>query len=263
LSPDHDVGVKDRESGGQVAVVTGSARGLGHAIAEHLAGTGLHVVLTSRRAEDARRAAEQMRLRGLHADPCRLDVRREADMRRVGDEAAAMGRVAVWVNNAGYWTTGRASVFPSAEWDELVATNLTGAFLGCQEAIRQMSDSGGVIVNIASIIGLVGLPGRAAYAASKAGLIGLTKTLAAEVGAAGIRVNAVAPGFVEGDAGPEDGADYRVADIVRRTPTRRFVDRADVAEAVSFLVRTTSVNGAVLVVDGGWVADGSWHTETT
>jgi NAD(P)-dependent dehydrogenase (short-subunit alcohol dehydrogenase family) len=179
---------------------------------------------------------------------------------------AAYGRVDVLVNNAGIACISPAELTPAALWRQVVDVNLTGPFLLCQAFGRRMLRQGrGSIVNIASVAGLQGVADRAAYNASKHGLIGLTRTLAVEWGGRGVRVNAVCPGWVKtpmDDASQGEGA-YGDVDITDHVPMGRFAAPEDVAQAVAFLadpIRSGFVNGVALSVDGGWHADASWQS---
>jgi NAD(P)-dependent dehydrogenase (short-subunit alcohol dehydrogenase family) len=193
-------------------------------------------------------------------------VSSEADVAAVAaavDEA--YGRVDVLVNNAGIACISPAEHTPVDLWRQVLDVNLTGPFLLCREFARDMLAAGaGAIVNIASVAGLRGIADRAAYNTSKHGLVGLTRTLAAEWGGRGVRVNAVCPGWVktEMDVASQASGAYGDADITEHVPMGRFAFPDDVAQAVAFLAdpaRSGFVNGVALSVDGGWHADGSWQ----
>jgi NAD(P)-dependent dehydrogenase (short-subunit alcohol dehydrogenase family) len=194
------------------------------------------------------------------------DVSSEADVARFARTIDdAYGRVDVLVNNAGIACISPAETTPVALWRRVLEVNLTGAFLLCQELGRRMlARHSGSIVNIASVAGLVGVADRAAYNASKHGLVGLTRTLAVEWAGRGVRVNAVCPGWVKtpmDEASQSEGA-YGDQDITSHVPMGRFATPDDVAQAVVFLADPALsgfVNGAALSVDGGWHADGSWQ----
>jgi NAD(P)-dependent dehydrogenase (short-subunit alcohol dehydrogenase family) len=238
-----------------VAVVTGAAQGIGRRIAEVLAEQGFALALLDRQPVTELDVALSSA----------ADVRDEAEVAgfacKVLDQ---LGRVDVLVNNAGIACIQPLEETTLAQWRDVIEVNLTGPFLLCREFGRAMLASGhGAIVNIASVAGLVGVADRAAYNASKHGLIGLTRTLAAEWGGRGVRVNAVCPGWVKtemDDASQAQGA-YRDSDIVDHVPMGRFATPDDIAQAVAFLAdpqRSGFINGAALSVDGGWYADGSW-----
>jgi NAD(P)-dependent dehydrogenase (short-subunit alcohol dehydrogenase family) len=239
-----------------VAVVTGAAQGIGRRIAEVLAAEGYALALLDRQP-----------LTGPDALTFAGDVAREAD---VAAFAAAVrdryGRVDVLVNNAGIAAITPAEETPVELWRTVIDVNLTGPFLLCQAFGRQMLAAGaGSIVNIASVAGLSGVADRAAYNASKHGLVGLTRTLAVEWGGRGVRVNAVCPGWVKtemDDASQAEGA-YGDTDITDHVPLGRFAEPDDIAQAVAFLAdpaRSGFVNGVTLSVDGGWTADGTWQS---
>ncbi|CAA9448552.1 MAG: 3-oxoacyl-[acyl-carrier protein] reductase [uncultured Rubrobacteraceae bacterium] len=176
------------------------------------------------------------------------------------------GRIDVLVNNAGISTIVPAEETTLADWERTLAVNLTGPFLMSREFGKEMLRQGsGSIVNVSSVAGLLGISDRAAYNASKHGLIGLTRTLAAEWGGRGVRVNAVCPGWVKTEMDEEDqgAGGYTDADIEGRVPMGRFARPEDIAQAVAFLADqdlSGFVNGHTLSVDGGWFGDGSWES---
>jgi NAD(P)-dependent dehydrogenase (short-subunit alcohol dehydrogenase family) len=244
------------------AVVTGAAQGLGLVTARMLGQAGFHVVLTDVQPLGAALvalAAEGLSVTGLSGDV--------ADERFVAELAAMvehdLGGAAVLVNNAGISLIRPAEETSLDEWQRMMAVNLQGPFLLCRAFGAQMLARGaGSIVNVASIAGLGGVIHRAAYNASKHGLIGLTRTLAAEWGGRGVRVNAVCPGWIktEMDARDIGSGAYTDADIESRVPMARFAQPEDVARAIAFLCGEGAVfvNGVSLPVDGGWSADNSW-----
>jgi NAD(P)-dependent dehydrogenase (short-subunit alcohol dehydrogenase family) len=250
--------------GGKVAVVTGASRGIGRGIAERLAQAGCRVVVNSRDPTRARQVAEEFVAAGFKAMPVAADVSRVGEARRLVEATVeACGRLDIWVNNAGAWSARASLEVEEEEWDTLIDLNLKAAFFCSRFAATAMlANGGGTILNIASIIGPVAIPRRAAYGAAKAGLIALTRILAVEWAGRGIRVNALAPGFIEtGGAGTGTAApDYSDADIVRRTPVGRWGRVRDVAEAALFLCSTAAefIVGETLFVDGGWQAYGGW-----
>lgn len=240
----------------QVAVITGAAQGLGLVTARLFAKAGYHVVLTDVQPLDAV-ATEFDQATALSGD-----VSNEAFVLELAAHTAALGGAQVLVNNAGISMIRPAEETSLDEWNRMMAINLAGPFLLCRELGKQMLAVGtGAIVNVASVAGLGGVIHRAAYNTSKHGLIGLTRTLAAEWGGRGVRVNAVCPGWIKTEMDVKDmgsGA-YTDADIVNRVPMARFARPEDVAAAILFLARDGQfVNGAALPVDGGWDADSSW-----
>ncbi len=195
------------------------------------------------------------------------DVSSEAFVREL---AEAVGRdyaaADVLVNNAGISLIARAEDTSLDQWQRVLDINLSGPFLLCKYLGSQMlARGGGSIVNIASVAGLAGIAHRSAYNASKHGLIGLTRTLAAEWGGRGVRVNAVCPGWIktEMDVADQGSGAYSDADIIDRVPMARFARAQDVVAAIVFLAdpdHSGFVNGISLPVDGGWIADGSWES---
>ncbi len=247
----------------RVAVVTGAAQGIGRRVAEVFAEEGYALALIDLR-EPADTLAVVRRL-GVEALGVTGDVSVEADVEALARQVRErFGRVDVLVNNAGISFITPAEETTSEQWRRVLEVNLTGPFLLCQAFGRMMLGAGtGSIVNIASIAGIRGIADRAAYNASKHGLVGLTRTLAAEWGGRGVRANAVCPGWVktEMDAADQSAGGYVDADIVDQVPMGRFAAPGDIAAAVAFLAdpaRSGFVNGAALSVDGGWAADASW-----
>jgi NAD(P)-dependent dehydrogenase (short-subunit alcohol dehydrogenase family) len=248
-----------------VAVVTGAARGIGRKICLELAERGYAIAANDLRSPDA--TVEELRSAGVEAIALPGDVSDEATVRGMVETVTGeLGRIDALVNNAGISTIVPAEETTLADWDRTLAVNLTGPFLTCREFGKVMLDRGsGSIVNVSSVAGLLGVGDRAAYNASKHGLVGLTRTLAAEWSGRGVRANAVCPGWVKTEMDDEDqaGGGYSDADIVGRVPMARYATPEDVARAVAFLAdpeQSGFVNGHTLSVDGGWFADGSWES---
>jgi 3-oxoacyl-[acyl-carrier protein] reductase len=245
---------------GRVAVVTGAARGLGAAIAEELAGRGALVVVADRDGEAATATAERI----ADAAAATVDVADAASVAALFDAVAAEhGRIDVLVNNAGVGAVAPSEELTQDVWSRTLAVNLTGTFLCAQAAARHMLPAGrGVIVNIGSVFAAVGMPMRAAYAASKHGVVGLTRVLATEWAARGIRVVAVDPAYVRTalDDADQRAGDYTGEDIARRTPMGRYAEPAEVARVVAFLASDDAsfITGSEVAVDGGWLAFGGW-----
>ncbi len=251
----------------RVALVTGAGRGIGRRVALELAGRGYAVA-----ANDLQEPEEVLgELQGASTEALSVpgDVSDEASVREmVGTIVERFGRIDVLVNNAGVSFITPAEKTSLADWNRTLAVNLTGPFLTCREFGKIMLERGeGSIVNISSVAGLLGVSDRAAYNASKHGLVGLTRTLAAEWGGRGVRVNAVCPGWVKTEMDEEDQASgaggYTDADIEGRVPMGRFASPEDVARAVAFLAdpeQSGFINGHTLSVDGGWFGDGSWES---
>ncbi len=248
-----------------VAVVTGSARGIGRRIALTLAGRGYAVAANDLAAPED--TVEDLRRLGSKTLALPGDVSDEASVREMVDSVMErFGRVDALVNNAGISLLRPAEETTAEDWRRVMEVNLTGPFLMCREFGRVMLDQGeGSIVNVSSVAGLLGVADRSAYNASKHGLIGLTRTLAAEWGGRGVRSNAVCPGWVKTEMDEEDQASggYTDEDIIGRTPMGRFASPEDIAAAVAFLAdpaQSGYVNGHTLSVDGGWFGDGSWES---
>ena len=249
---------------GPVAVITGARQGIGRRIAEVLAGEGYALALLDVQPSEETLAA--VRPACVDADWFVADVSREAETESAATSVLErFGRADVLVNNAGVTLIAAAEDTTIEQWRQVLDVNLTGPFLVSQAFGRSMlARRRGSIVNIASIAGLLGFPDRVAYNASKHGLIGLTRTLAAEWGGRGVRVNAVCPSWVKGekDTAYRTSGAYTDGDIIDSVPLARFATPDDVARAVAFLAddrRSGYVNGHTLSVDGGWYADGSWR----
>jgi NAD(P)-dependent dehydrogenase (short-subunit alcohol dehydrogenase family) len=245
----------------KTAVVTGAAQGLGLVTAQVLGQAGYHVVLTDIQPIDKVQA--DLAAAGHSVSGRSGDVASEAFVESLAAMVAAdHGGADVLVNNAGISMICPAEDTSLEQWQRMMAINLQGPFLLCRAFGKQMLARGsGAIVNVASVAGLGGVIHRSAYNTSKHGLIGLTRTLAAEWGGRGVRVNAVCPGWIKTEMDVRDmgsGA-YTDADIVNRVPMARFARPEDVAAAILFLARDgLFVNGVSLPVDGGWTGDASW-----
>jgi 3-oxoacyl-[acyl-carrier protein] reductase len=239
---------------GKTAIVTGAARGIGRVIAEELARNGANVALCDLKAEWLAETAQAVEALGAKALCLSVNVSSGDDVNKAVDEAvAAFGGVDILVNNAGITKDGLLIRMSEEDWDAVLDVNLKGTFLFTKAVARPMMKSRqGVIVNIASIIGLIGNAGQCNYAASKAGVIALTKSSARELAARNIRVNAIAPGFIESkmtEVLPDDVKQKMLDQI----PMKRFGGPADVARAVLFLATDASayITGQVLSVNGG------------
>jgi 3-oxoacyl-[acyl-carrier protein] reductase len=231
---------------GKVALVTGASRGIGRAIAEELARAGAEVVVGYRSGKDE---AEELALQ-IGGRAVQADVSTAEDAKRLVDEA---GDIDVLVNNAGLTRDGLLARMSDDDWRTVIDTNLSSVFYTCRAVTRpMMKKRGGSIVNISSIVGVHGNWGQTNYAASKAGIIGFTKSIARELGSRGVRANVVAPGYVKTqltDVLPEEAT----AAIVSSTPLGRVAEPHEVAGAVRFLASDAAsfITGEVLLVDGG------------
>jgi 3-oxoacyl-[acyl-carrier protein] reductase len=240
----------------QIAVVTGAGRGIGRAIALKFAAEGADIVCVSRTAENSEKIAAEIRALGRKAWAHAVDV---ADATAVNAAAekilAEAGRVDILVNNAGVTRDGLLMRMSDEDWDVVLNTNLKGAFLVTKAFSRAMlKQRSGRIINLASVIGLIGNAGQANYAASKAGLIGFTKSCAREFASRSLTVNAIAPGFIETDMTSVLKDDLR-AGVLKQIPLGIFGQADDIAGAALFLAGPAGryVTGQVLAVDGGMV----------
>ena len=241
---------------GKVALVTGAARGIGQATAVRLAQAGADLALCDLQQDWVEETAEKVRALGRRAECFTMNVAESDDITRaVGEVEKAFGRIDVLVNNAGITKDGLMMRMSEEDWDAVLDINLKGAFL-CTKAVARimMKQRSGSIVNVASIIGLIGNPGQCNYSASKAGVIALTKSVAKELAARNIRANAVAPGFISTkmtEALPEEVQKKMLENI----PLKRFGTPDDVANVITFLAgdEAAYVSGQVVTVCGGMV----------
>lgn len=239
----------------QVAIVTGAGRGIGEAIAKRLAAEGARVAIVSRTEANSVKTAEAINASTPDsAKPYAVDVADFDAVQKVGEQILAdFGRCDILVNNAGITRDTLAMRMSSDDWDVVLNTNLKGAFNFTRSVLRAMvKQRSGRIINISSVSGLLGLAGQANYAASKAGLVGLTKTLARELASRGITANVVAPGFIETDMTAVLNEEIRKGALAQ-IPQSRMGATDDIASAVAFLASPEAgyITGQVLAVDGG------------
>lgn len=249
----------------KVAILTGAAQGIGRRAAEVLAGAGYALALLN--LKPCAVTLTKVRAEGIEAEEFTGDVSEQSFIERVAEAVGERwGRADVLVNNAGISFIAPAESVDGQAFLRVLEVNLLAPFLLARTFGKLMLEQrSGSIVNVASIAGLVGIADRAAYNSSKHGLIGLTRTLAAEWGGRGVRVNAVCPGWVktEMDEVDQAGGGYNDADIQGVNPMARFASPDDIARAILFLAdhkQSGFINGHALVVDGGWTADGSWQS---
>ena len=244
---------------GKVAIVTGSSRGIGHAIAETLAKAGAKVMISSRNAGDCDRVVTEFQALGYTVSGFAADVADTASAQQLVQKTIdTWGDIHIVVNNAGIARDNLIMRMKESDWDTVMAVNLKSIFNVSQAAIRPMLKArGGRIINITSVVGQMGNPGQTNYAASKAGIIGFTKSLAREIASRNITVNAVAPGYIttEMTANLNDEAKKRLMDQI---PLGRIGETTDVANLVLFLASDLAsyITGQVYNVDGGLVMQG-------
>jgi 3-oxoacyl-[acyl-carrier protein] reductase len=246
-----------------VAIITGASKGIGKGIAERYAQEGALVVLASRSEDLLGAIAEKINGSGGRALGLKLDVRDPTSVQEVvRTTVEEFGRLDIMVNNAGISMVHPSEDLDPEDWERALQTDLFGVFYGCQSAARQMiaQGTGGSIINITSVYGLVAAPMRAAYCASKAGANMLTKLLASEWAEKGIRVNAIAPGYIRTELvqGVIDKGMLPVGAIEKRTPQGRIGEVSDVLAVAVLLAGDESsfMTGSIVTVDGGWTAYG-------
>jgi len=239
---------------GKVALITGGAQGIGLTVGEELARKGAHVVLGDVNVEGAEKSAESIKSQGGSASAIQLNVVNSEEVQKsFASISKEFKLIDILVNNAGVTRDGLMVRMKEADWDLVLSINLKGCFLCSQQAAKQMmKQKEGAIVNIASIVGLMGNFGQANYSASKAGMIGLTKTTAREVASRGIRVNAIAPGFIDTDMTRSLEEDIRKK-LIEQIPLARLGEAKDIADCTAFLVSDQAryITGQVINVNGG------------
>ena len=240
----------------QIAVVTGAGRGIGRAIALKFAAEGADIVCVSRTAENSGKVANEVRALGRRAWAHAVDVAESRAVAEAGEKILAeTGRVDILVNNTGITRDGLLVRMSEQDWDTVLDTNLKGAFLFTKAFARAfIKRRSGCVINVSSVTGLIGNAGQSNYAASKAALIGFTKSVARELASRGITVNALAPGFVETDMTAAISDEVR-QELLQRIPLNAFGQPDDIANAALFLASPAAryITGQVITVDGGMV----------
>lgn len=238
----------------KVAVVTGGSRGIGKAIVEQLASAGARVVLTGRSPESLKTTEDELKARSYEVSGIVADATAADSAQEILDHATErFGSVSIVVNNAGITRDTLMMRMKDEDWDAVIRTNLNGAFYLSRAALRPMMKArSGRIINVSSVVGLMGNPGQVNYAASKAGVIGMTRSLAKEVASRGITVNAVAPGFIETQMTDAMKDEVRET-VLQQIPLGRYGSPEEIASMVGFLASEAAgyITGQVMVVDGG------------
>lgn len=241
---------------GKTAIVTGASRGIGAAIARRLCETGAQVVVCSRSLEAVAQTAETLQGEGYTVQAIAADIGQKADVSTLIEETLTkFSQINILVNNAGITRDTLLMRLKDEDWDAVLQTNLSGTMYCTREVLRPMiRQKSGRIINISSVVGLMGNVGQASYAAAKAGIIGLTKTTAKEVGTRGITVNAIAPGFITTDMTAEIPEEFQNK-ILELIPLQNFGTPEDVADTVCFLASDAAryITGQTFQVDGGMV----------
>lgn len=245
---------KDDMLSGKTAIITGASRGIGAAIAHRLCEVGANVTVCSRSTESVSKIESALKEKGYIVNAMAVDVSLKTDVEALVKETITQfSQIDILVNNAGITRDMLLMRLKDEDWDAVLQTNLTGTMYCSREVLRPMiRQKSGRIINISSVVGLMGNVGQASYAAAKAGIIGLTKTIAKEVGTRGITVNAIAPGFITTDMTAKIPEDLQNK-ILELIPLQNFGIPEDIADAVCFLASDAAryITGQTIQVDGG------------
>ena len=238
----------------KVAIITGASRGIGKSIAQEISKSGAHVVCVSRSEGDLLKISNKLNDEGFSSSFFVCDVSDLSDFKKlIDDTVSKFNRVDILVNNAGITKDNLIMRMPESDWDKVIDVNLKGVFNGIKAVSRQMmKQKHGRIINISSIVGLIGNPGQANYAASKAGVIGLGKAISKELASRNITVNTIAPGYIETDM-VEDIQEIVKEDLFKQIPLGRIGKPSDIATAVLYLASDEAgyITGQTLTIDGG------------
>ena len=238
----------------KVAIITGASRGIGKSVAQEISKSGAHVVCVSRSEDDLLKISSKLNDEGFSSSFFVCDVSDFSDFKKlIDDTVSKFNRVDILVNNAGITKDNLIMRMPESDWDKVIDVNLKGVFNGIKAVSRQMmKQKHGRIINISSIVGLIGNPGQANYAASKAGVIGLGKAVSKELASRNITVNTIAPGYIETDM-VEDIQETVKEDLFKQIPLGRIGKPSDIATAVLYLASDEAgyITGQTLTIDGG------------
>lgn len=238
----------------RVAIVTGGARGIGKAIVETLAKKGIRVIANYNKSEEkAKILKEELEKENIKIDIFQADVSKKIECKKLIQYAINQyGKIDILVNNAGISKIQLIDEVTEEDWNEMIYTNLYSAFCMCQEAISYMINrKSGTIINISSVWGIVGASQEVVYSITKAGMDGLTKALAKEVGPSNIRVNSIAPGYIETDMNKEFSEEV-LEQIKEETPLERIGKPEDIAKCVEWLIEDNFTTGQIISINGGW-----------
>ena len=239
----------------KVAIITGASRGIGREIAKTLAKKGIKIVANYNKSEkEAKELKEELQKEGYKIEIFKADVSKKAECKDLAKYTLEKyKKIDILINNAGIDKYQLITEVSQEDWNEIINTNLYSAFCMCQEVLQNMiHNKNGCIINISSMRGIVGASTEIVYSISKAGLDGLTKSLAKEVGPSNIRVNSIAPGFIETDMNKEISNQEKI-DIINNIPLEKLGKTEDIAKCVNWLIEDNYTTGQIISINGGWV----------